>query len=146
MATAAYKPFLNTFKTIIGGPFSLVHVDFTPADGVKRALSAPVTELATFYWDGAPPDDAVSSVEKFIKAWEAEAGEGKVRWAYGVTHEEIEREGVKGKGAVLLIGWESKEEHMQFRETEVFKKNIDLLRQGAKGAEMHHTQFMDFVE
>jgi hypothetical protein len=38
---------------------------------------------------------------------------------YGTTYEEIEREGVKGKGAILLIGWESRDEHMAFRDTDV---------------------------
>jgi hypothetical protein len=63
----------------------------------------------------------------------------------GVTHEEIEKDSVKGKGAVLLIGWQSRQEHMDFREKETFKKNIQLLRQNAKGIEMHHTTFMTHV-
>ena len=147
MASEGYKPFLESFKTIIGGPISLIHVDFNSEDGVKRALSAPVTEIATFYFDGGPRSDAVETVEKFVKAWEAEIGEGKVRYAYGITHEEIEKDGVKGKGAILLVGWESREEHMKFRETDVFKtKAAEMLRQNCGAVEMHHTQFMKFEE
>ncbi len=37
---------------------------------------------------------------------------------------------------MLLIGWESKEAHLRFRETEVFKKHIYLLREKTTGAEV----------
>ena len=101
--------------------------------------------MATFYFDGQPPEDCFESCQKFIGICEKEADQQVLGWAYGVTHEEIEREGVKGKGAVLLIGWESREDHMNFRETDVFKQNIQLLRQTAQKIEMHHTTFLNFV-
>lgn len=41
-----------------------------------------------------------------------------------------------GKAVVLLIGWASKEKHMEFRETETFAENIGLLREKCTGAEM----------
>ncbi len=75
---------------------------------MKRATSQPVTEVATFYFDGAPPEDAVESVTKFIDVCQKESGQTVAGWAYGITHEEIEKDGVKGKGGVLLIGWESR--------------------------------------
>jgi hypothetical protein len=37
---------------------------------------------------------------------------------------------------VLLIGWESKDAHMQFREKEAFKKHIYLLREKTSGGEV----------
>lgn len=43
---------------------------------------------------------------------------------------------MKGKAVVLVIGWESKEAHLAFRETDTFKENIHFLRQGMGGAEM----------
>ncbi len=146
MNSDAYKPFFKSFGTIIGGDISLIHVDFKPEGGAIKSMGAPVTEVATFYFDGGPPEDAYESCKKFIEICEKEEPEKKIyRWAYGTTHEEIEKDGVKGKGAVLLIGWDSKEDHMAFRETDVFKENIQLLRQTAKGIEAHHTQFMNFV-
>jgi hypothetical protein len=109
-------------------------------------MNAPITEVATFYFEGAPPDDAFESCKKFIENCEATNPPQKVYgWAYGTTHEEIEREGVKGKGAMLLIGWDSREDHMAFRELQAFKDNIHLLRQTAKKIEMHHTKFMNHV-
>lgn len=96
---------MKRFGTIIGDAVTLNHVDFRPEGGVSRATSAPVTEVATFYFDSGPPDDAFESCQKFIENCEKETGQAVLGWAYGITHEEIEREGVKGKGAVLLIGW-----------------------------------------
>lgn len=145
MKSDAYGPFFKTFGTIIGGDISLIHVDFQPEGGATKAMGAPVTEVATFHFDGAPPDDAYDSCKKFIEICEKEAEQKVYGWSYGITHEEIEKDGVKGKGAVLLIGWDSREDHMAFRETDVFKQNIQLLRQTAKGIEMHHTTFMNFV-
>jgi hypothetical protein len=143
MVDPSYKPFFEKFTTIIGGPISLIHVDFNPPGAAKKALSANVTEAATFYFDGAPNDDAFESAKKFFEACKPEAD---VPWAYGITHEEIEKDGVKGKGAVLLVGWENVEQHMALREKDVFKQNATLLRQNCKAVEMHHTQFMNYVE
>jgi len=56
-----------------------------------------------------------------------------------VKHAEQGVDGAKaGKAAVLLIGWESKEAHLRFREKEVFKKHIYLLREKTTGAEVFH--------
>jgi hypothetical protein len=83
----------------------------------------------------------------------------------GITQEEIEREGVKGYGAVLTIGWETVQAHMvgavvrglfvlwadgvllqDFRTTQCFKDNIHLLRQTAQKIEMHHVKFLNYVK
>jgi hypothetical protein len=63
---------------------------------------------------------------------------GYLGHAFGLVVEEIEKEegSGKGKAVVLCIGWESRDAHMAFRETETFAKNIHLLREGMKGAEM----------
>ena len=58
--------------------------------------------------------------------------DGYLDYAVGITHETLEKEGVKGKAAVLLIGWQSREAHMAFRETQSFKDNIHLLRSTSK--------------
>ena len=57
---------------------------------------------------------------------------------YGPVVEEVEKEegAGKGKAVVLCIGWESREKHMAFRETETFAKNIHFLREGVKGTEI----------
>ena len=143
MASNAYGPFLKRFESIMGDPAKIIHVDLIPEGGFTRSLSAPVTEVATFYFDGEPPADCQEQATKFAELCEKSAD--LLGWSYGVTYEEIEREGVKGKGGVLTIGWKSVEDHMKFRETSTFKDNISMLRQTAKKIEMHHVAFMNFV-
>jgi len=146
MASDAYQPFLQRFKSIMAGPPHLVHVDFSPDGGVSRALSAPVTEVATFYWSNGPPENALQSAREFLELCEKEEPDsGITGWAYGTTHEEIEKEGVKGKGAVLLIGWPDVETHMEFRKKEVFQKNRPMLAQGCEQIEVHHVAFLNYV-
>ena len=124
----------------------MVHVDFKPDGGLAAALSAPVTEVATFFHDGAPPEGHEANVAKFREnAEKHEAAKDILGVAYGTTYEEVEKDGVKGKAAVLAIGWPSVEVHMALRQTQFFKDNIALLRNDAKGIEVHHTNFMNFV-
>lgn len=42
---------------------------------------------------------------------------------------------------IAVIGWESLERHLAFRETEAFKRVIDPLRKATTGAELHHVAF-----
>lgn len=143
IASEAYKPHLQRCATIMAGPVDIFHVDFEPAGGLSTALKAPVTEIATFYCEGAPGKDWKSNAAKAGEWLEKEAGAvGYVGAAYGITHEEVEYKGVKGKAAVIAIGWTSKEAHMEFRETQTFKENIGLLRGEAKAIEMHHVVMM----
>jgi len=139
-ASSEYPPFMKAFGKIIAGGAQLIHVDFQPASALTKALSAPVTEIATFYHNGAPSDSYVEDALK-IEPVLAKA-DGYLGAALGVTYEEVEREGVKGKAAVLVVGWQSKEAHMAFRETESFRENIGMLRGEAKGIEMHHVALM----
>lgn len=146
MATEAYQPFLQRFLTIVAGAPTIIHSDLQPYADALETLSAPVTEIATFYFGSDPPEKYIDGVNKFREVVDKESVDGYLGGAVGITYEEVEREGVKGKGAVLVIGWKSVEAHMAFRETETFKQNIGLLREGVQKAEMHHVQFMRFVE
>ena len=57
--------------------------------------------------------------------------------------EDVEYEGKKGKAYVGVLGWESVEAHMSFRETQAFKDIIHLLRDDPLGLEVHHTKFVE---
>jgi hypothetical protein len=148
MKTEAYQPFLQRFLSIVGdGPLTMHHADLEPAGDVRRAMAAPVTEIATFYFGGDAPSDYLDGVHKFRDILEKEGSDGYLGAAIGITHEDnVEKDGHKGKGAVLIIGWESVLKHMAFRETSTFRDNIKYLRNGAKTLEMHHVQFMGFVK
>jgi hypothetical protein len=99
---------------------------------------APVIEFATFY--GAEPG-FLANVEKFLGA--VGTPDGVLGAAFGETveddvvkHADQGRGATGGKAVVLLLGWASKEKHMEFRETETFAKNIGLLREKRTGVEM----------
>lgn len=143
MTSSSYGPFMQRFGQVISDPttVSLTHVDFSSPGNLAKALSAPITEIATFYFDGAPPSDYGSGVEK-AEHWIGGVGGGYLGLAWGTTHEEVERDGVKGKAAVVAIGWQSYEAHMAFRGREDFKEKIGLLRSSSKAVEMHHVAFM----
>lgn len=122
----------------MAGPPSFLHVDFE--GDLRAALDAPVTELATFYFQNDTPQNYTKGVHDFIQLCVKESPEQKVYgYATGTSHEEVEREGVKGKAGVLAVGWQSVEQHMEFRKTEVFQKNAPGMRQGAGSIEVHHT-------
>lgn len=145
MQSSTYQTFLTDFTQLCDGEGSMHHVDFQPAGALKKTFSAPVTEVATFYFDGAPPSGYIDEVIKLGKVLEEKA-DGFLGIAIGITHEEIEREGVRGKASVASIGWESVEKHMAFRTTPEFKDNIHLLRSNAKKIEMHHVAIMEAKE
>lgn len=143
MAAEAYGPFMQRIGQIVGGEPLLIHVDFNSPGALTKAISAPITEMATFFFDGAPSSDYVSGAEK-AEQW-ISGGDGFLGMAWGTTHEEVERDGVKGKAAVVVIGWQSYDAHMAFRAREDFKEKIGLLRGNSKAIEMHHVQLMQAV-
>jgi hypothetical protein len=144
--TPAYPAFKERFQTFSGGPPRIIHVDFKPEGALDKAITAPVTEVATFVFgpDGVPSGFG-AGVEKFGAAIEAGSIPGFLIATYGFALEEVEIDGKKGKAAVLAIGWDSVDAHMQFRETQTFKDNIHFLRDGVAAAEMHHVQFLEFL-
>jgi len=145
MQSSTYKPFLTDFTQLCEGEGNIYHVDFQPAGALNKTFSAPVTEVATFHFDDAPPSDYIEGVIRLGKMLEEKA-DGFLGLAVGITHEDIEREGVRGKASVASIGWESVDKHMAFRTTQEFKDNIHLLRSNAKKIEMHHVAVMEAKE
>nr|OQO25246.1 hypothetical protein B0A51_09370 [Rachicladosporium sp. CCFEE 5018] len=140
----AYGPFQKKFGQILASKPTIVHVDFEPYSSVATALGAPCTEVASFYFNGTPPKSYVSDALKIEPVLKEHAA-GYIGGALGVSYEESERDGVKGQVGVLVLGWESKVKHMEFRETSAFRENIGMLRGESKGIEMHHVQFMEAV-
>lgn len=147
MQSNVYPPFLQRFMSLVDNKdeMSMIHADLKPDGAVARTLSAPVTEVATLYFDGGPPSNYMEGGMEFIQAVEDSNSDGYMGAAIGLTYEEIEREGVKGKGVVLCIGWESVDKHKAFRETPTFKEHIQKFRQGAAKVEMHHVAFLNYV-
>ncbi|PVH89440.1 hypothetical protein DL98DRAFT_508503 [Cadophora sp. DSE1049] len=134
----AYAPFKDSLSALMTA-VHFHHVPFKPFPPTILTR-APVIEFATFL-DTEP--HFLSNVDKFM------SGIGTPEKCYGgAWGDSVEMDvgkhsdgSVKGKATVLLIGWESKEAHMKFRETEVFEKNIGHLREGMGGVEMFHVPF-----
>lgn len=145
-ASESFGPYLQRCAQIMAGPADIAHVDFGPdGEALSKALSAPVTEIATLYYEGQPGANWSGDMVKVGEVIE-KAAEGFLGAAYGVTHEEVEYQGVKGKAAMLAVGWTSVEAHQKFHETETFRENIGLVRGEAKGVEMHHVVLMRALE
>ncbi|KAF2224480.1 hypothetical protein BDZ85DRAFT_295488 [Elsinoe ampelina] len=126
----------------LGGAPSYIHFSFTSQSELKDALAQPVTENVTAYFSAV--DKAFEEkLDQFRKVVEGDAA-GAKGFAYGWGEEEVEHEkigeGKKGRVLKLLIGWESVEAHMKFRETEVFKENVGLLRDGPVALTMSHVK------
>jgi len=147
MQSAAYQPFLNSLGSIMDGAPNLTHVDFKPDGGLEKALSAPVTEIATLYFEEQLGAEYDKDMEKFHEIVSKDAA-GFLGAASGWSHEEIEHEKLgdkKGKTYSLVVGWQDVKAHMDFRETQTFKDNIKLFRNNAKGVEMHHVAMLPFA-
>lgn len=94
----------------------------------------------------------LSSVAKFAAEMEKGRAQGKVEGLLGifygkvmekiVRHKDVGKEAVQAAEAVVAcLGWESRELHMKFRETEFLREIIPLLREGNGGVEMFHVSF-----
>lgn len=138
-----YASFSSTLSSLVARAPLLYHFYPTPFPPAVLG-SAPVVEIVTFY---NTEEHFVKNVERFIESCAPDM-KGCVGHAFGGVVEEIEKaegEG-KGKAVVLCVGWESKEAHMEFRETETFKENVHLLREGMGGAEMVSRAFTLIVD
>lgn len=130
------------------------HVEFTPhphsgavetITSVQRS-SPGATEVATFYLDPSTSDSDAQAFEEALWQFMTEAVEkadGFTSTAGGWIVEEVEHEkaGGKAKGYFLLIGWQSVEKHMEFRDTEAFK-GVQRVRKFLKHGEGVHVKFI----
>jgi hypothetical protein len=62
----------------------------------------------------------------------------------GWVVEDLPFEDQPGKTYVAVVGWESIQAHMAYRETQAFKDTIPELRGQMRGIAMHHTKFTKF--
>ncbi|KKY22354.1 putative Protein of unknown function DUF3328 [Diplodia seriata] len=148
----AYAPFLANITSLLASPPRLTHHAFSSSTTTLDAVTtaAPVTELVSFYF---PPtyrtDDFVAPWDEFARV-AAERAEGlrgsAAAWADedDVEHASLKKDGAgEGRGRLFLalIGWESVDAHMAYRDTAAFKESIVKLRALVSGVEMHHVDF-----
>lgn len=122
----------------------IVHVDFQPPSGLTPVLSAPVTEIVTYFFSNAPPSNPGDGINKLLTAVREE-GYGLLGWVYGTTYEEMEHEGTVGRAGMVALGWESVEEHVRARESKAFRERSGGFSSTAVGYEVHHVSFKNFA-
>ncbi|KAK1065807.1 hypothetical protein LTR74_007688 [Friedmanniomyces endolithicus] len=125
--TPDHGPVLTNLIKLRARPVTPYHVDFRPFTAFIRATEAPVTEVATFYFEGAAPTAVLDRFTRFREVLSKQHVSGVMGAAAGLSHEALESEGVKGTAAVLVIGWESVDAHMAFQKTQLFKDSVGLL-------------------
>lgn len=141
-ASSAYGPFAKHLMTIVDGSLTMHHANFTPHPPTAAlGTASPVTEVLTAYFE-KEDDGFDAKVKQLVKAI-SENSEGFKGASGGWVIEDVEYEGKKGKAYVGLLGWESVDAHMAFRETQAFKDNIHLVRKDPLGLEVHHTVFVE---
>jgi hypothetical protein len=59
----------------------------------------------------------------------------------GWVVEDLAYDGQPGKAYVAVVGWESIQAHMAYRETQAFKDIISEVREVSIARVMHHTTF-----
>lgn len=119
------------------------HANLTPHPPTAAlGTASPVTEVLTCYF-GEKGDEGFESKYKQVIKITSENAEGFKGAVGGWVVEDVEYEGKKGKAFVGLVGWESVEAHMAYRETQAFKDNIHLLTEDSLGLDVHHTKFVE---
>ncbi|XMA09225.1 hypothetical protein WAI453_002016 [Rhynchosporium graminicola] len=115
------------------------HIAFSPFPP-SILTTAPVTEFVTFL-DTTP--SFPSNVSKFMSAVGIPDGCYGGVWGESIETDIGKHEdgSLKGRVVVLAVGWESKDAHLRFTETEKSNENIGLLGEGLGGVEMFHVPF-----
>lgn len=130
------------------------HAEFTPqkhsvavetTTSVLRS-SPGATEVATFYLDPSVSSSDAQAFEDAFWKFSTEAiekADGFTSTAGGWIVEDLEHEkaGGKAKGYCVLIGWQSVEKHMAFRDTEAFE-GFESLKKYLKHVEAVHVKFI----
>lgn len=121
-------------------PTILTHGEFTKHVAVTPfpplVLQSPVTEVMIAYFpSGISPegkDAAAAQLQQFVEKSLNNCPDVKaVSCGWGVENDFPVRGGEEGqKGSILtaFIGWPNIDAHVKFRDTDTFKKHVDLIR------------------
>ena len=145
MKSTVYGPTMQHLASILDGPIDLKHASFDPhpPSNAVGESNAPVTEVLLATLSSKDEDYAINAA-KFAKLTKDNAN-GCKGASTGWIREQVEHEKLdeaqKGFAYAIVIGWESKDVHLAFRETTTFRENISLIRDGAQALQVNHTSF-----
>ncbi|CRK19371.1 hypothetical protein HYQ45_010138 [Verticillium longisporum] len=142
-ASDRYTPWLADLKALLAGPPRFHQVRLAHAAAAAAVLTAPCTEIMTAYDIGRPlfPENLRLFSERMAAACAAQGTRGWHANAHGEVTTPIAREvdGTPGPAAVLLIGWDSVEDHALAKGGPgPILDNIELIRTGRKDVTLHH--------
>ncbi|KAL3482792.1 hypothetical protein BJX62DRAFT_245525 [Aspergillus germanicus] len=144
-----YLPAVIPIASVCSGPHTVFHARFQPHPPNVLA-SAPVTEVMTSYFPAnySTEDQKQydSGTKEFLEACQTIAG-GPLSSSAGWVEEIQEIQGGEmAKAYVALLGWDSVEHHMAFRETEAFKELTKKMERpkGLKKMESVHVRVQEF--
>lgn len=147
--SAAYAPMLKGFDERLSSPAAPYHAAFEPfppavldSDGGEGRT--PVAEVMQAYFpadmDMVQQQAALFRIQQFIDETKTVAKGLTGQTAHSFALEERVFKGEQSRVLVGILGWESVEAHMAYRETDEFKNSIGLIRgmEGLKGVEVYH--------
>lgn len=149
MSQTYYGPTIKHLLSIVDGELDVYHANFSvhPPSSALNPNAALATEVVGHYFSADLSDSEKSTwesdLDKFAKVLEENA-QGYRGFLGGWVVEEQEHKEVDGKTILWLslLGWDSVEAHMAFRETDAFKDNVHLMRPDFKKAStLHHVKF-----
>ncbi|GJC80039.1 hypothetical protein ColLi_02877 [Colletotrichum liriopes] len=150
-ASESYTPWFASLKAVSAhsspdspgvAPPLFYKVPFTADSDPPAVLGAPCTEVFVAY---GVDDSFVGRTAEFAKG--LTEGRGSVEGFHGHAYGEISTplavegsgDGEKGPAVTLLLGWDSKQAHLDAKaKTGPISDNIHLLRSGRKGVSMYH--------
>ncbi|KAB5580814.1 hypothetical protein GE09DRAFT_1083753 [Coniochaeta sp. 2T2.1] len=141
--TPSSSPKLSSFSTSA----SLRTFKFSPADSLLPVFTAGTTEVATGY--GAEPGyekNMRGFNDVIISDLKDREGSGFHGSVVGVSTEDISKEerGDKGPAVTLVVGWDSKEKHMEGKELGSIPDKIGLIRVLRREMDMWHVIFKEY--
>lgn len=149
MGQPYYATFAKHLTSIVDGDMSLFHVDLSlhPSASKLTPDGAPVTEVIGHYFSASSSESERSSFESDLNEFATvaeENAEGYKGFLGGWAVEELDHPKVEGKARLWqsLIGWDSVDAHMAFRETDAFKESVHLMRpETLKASTLYHVSF-----
>ena len=132
---------MKDVSSILAPEGDFYRVNFEPHDESLKAFSAPITELVRFYFEGDAPEAYFDDFRKAGEKLREDGVHGIIATAAGITLEHHEHDGVKGKVAIVVVGWESLEHHMDFLKSQTMQDTSVLLRSSSKAIKFNHVQF-----